>query len=308
MKVLVTGGSGLVGESIKSICNDYIFINSKDCDLRNLAHVDNLFEKYKPDIVLHLANLVAGLYGNMSNNYTMLTDNIKINIHILESCKKYNVKRLVNILSTCVFGNNLVYPLTSDQILNSPCDKSNEGYSSSKRILYTGSELLTDLCDIEVVNLIPTNLYGKNDNYDLNNAHVIPNIIHKIFLAKQNNEPLIIKGSGNSFRQFVFSEDFAKIIIKFVDLKLNKQFNTLIVGPSIKEEITIKQLVEKLTILFKFEGVIVYDTSYSDGQIKKTVDSVELLNYIPDFEFTELNTGLTETINYFIKNYNCVRK
>lgn len=308
MKVLVTGGSGLVGESIKSICNDYIFINSKDCDLRNLAHVDNLFEKYKPDIVLHLANLVAGLYGNMSNNYTMLTDNIKINIHILESCKKYNVKRLVNVLSTCVFGNNLVYPLTSDQILNSPCDKSNEGYSSSKRILYTGSELLTDLCDIEVVNLIPTNLYGKNDNYNLNNAHVIPNIIHKIFLAKQNNEPLIIKGSGNSFRQFVFSEDFAKIIIKFVDLKLNKQFNTLIVGPSIKEEITIKQLVEKLTILFKFEGVIVYDTSYSDGQIKKTVDSVELLNYIPDFEFTELNTGLTETINYFIKNYNCVRK
>jgi GDP-L-fucose synthase len=321
MLVLVTGGSGLVGKSIESLVNkrelneldEYIFLSSSDCDLRNSEDVEKLFKKYKPDIVIHLASLVAGLYGNIDNNYRFLIDNIKINTNILECCNKFNVKRLINILSTCVFPeqnehNKLVYPLTSNQILNGKPHPSNSGYAHSKRILHIGSKLLSNTSDIEIVNLIPTNLYGKHDNYNLQKSHVIPGLIHKIYLAKENNTNLIIKGTGNAKRQFVYVDDFASIILHFIYSILEKRFNVMVVSPQKKEELSIKDLVNNLVKIFDFKGKVIYDSDYPDGQDLKTADSNELLEYIPKFEFTNLNTGLHKTISYFIKNYDTVRK
>lgn len=315
-KILVTGGSGLVGSSIKELINKYdkdtefIFSNSKTCDLRDHIACEKLFFNGNFDIVIHLASVVSGLYGNLSNNYSMLVDNLKININILECCRKYKVKRLINILSTCIFGNDLKYPLTSDQMYDKNPDISNEGYSKSKRLLATGSELLTkhSCSDLEVVSLIPTNLYGYKDNYNLQDGHVLPSLIHKCFIVKQNNNSLIIKGSGSSLRQFIFSNDLGKIILHFVNCKLEKQFNQLIVGPPIRDEITIKQLVNKIVKEFDFNGEIVYDLSFPEGQFKKTVSDAELLVYIPNFKFTSLEIGLKKTIDYFIENYNIVRK
>lgn len=331
MRILISGGSGLVGSSIKNIVkenndNEYIFLSSKECDLRNEVSVDTFFNECKPDIVIHLANVVAGLYGNINNNYKMLVDNVKINTNILEACKKYKIKRLINILSTCVFGNDLNYPLTSNQMYDKIPDSSNEGYSVSKRFLDTGSKLLTKCSKLQVVNIIPTNLYGLNDNFNLHDGHVLPALIHKCFIAKKNLEErlckstdsfnsigntyckLIIKGLGKSLRQFVLSDDLAKIILHFIDCKLEKQFNQLIVGPPVKDEISIKELVNKIVKIFDFNGEIIYDSNFQEGQRKKTVDDSELLAYIPDFKFTPLETGLKKTIDYFIDNYDTVRK
>lgn len=335
MKVLISGGSGLVGSSIKDLIDDipigvtpheYVFLSSKMCDLRDPVACEKLFSNGNFDIVVHLAARVSGLYGNLSNNYSMLIDNLKINTNILECCEKYNVKRLINILSSCTFGNELKYPLTSDQMFDKKPDNSNEGYSYSKRILATGSKLLTKCSELEVVLLIPTNLYGNEDNYHLHNSHVIPGLIHKCFIAKKNLEnklckstdsfnsigntscKLIIKGNGTSLRQFVYAPDLSKIILHFVDCKLEKQFNQLIVGPPIIDEITIKELVNKIVKEFNFNGKVIFDSDFSNGQHKKTVDDSELLAYIPDFKFTPLNIGLKQTINYFIENYETVRK
>jgi GDP-L-fucose synthase len=319
MKVLVTGGSGLVGSSIKELVNlqgtlpfidvfGFIFLNSKDCDFRNEQQVDDLFNLNKPEIVIHLAAKVAGLYGNISNNYTMLVDNIKINTNVLEACRKYKIKRLINILSSCVFPASCRLPLTSDQIDLGPPHNSNEGYSFSKRILSTGSKLLSKSLETEVVNLIPTNLAGKYDNFNLSDGHVLPVLIAKTYLAQKNNKPLIIKGLGESYRQFVFSTDFAKIILHFVNCILPQQFNQLIVGPPVEDEITIKELVNKIVKEFDFNGPVVYDSSFPEGQFKKTVSSDELLSYIPNFKFTPLDVYLKETIKYFIENYETVRK
>jgi GDP-L-fucose synthase len=330
MKVLITGGTGLVGSAIKELIstteNEYIFLSSKETDLIDSIACEKLFSDSDFDIVIHCAARVSGLYGNLSNNYSMLIDNIKINTNILECCEKYNVKRLINILSTCTFGNELKYPLTSEQMFDKKPDSSNEGYSYSKRILATGSKLLTKCSNIEIVNIIPTNLYGNKDNYHLHNSHVIPGLIHKCFIAKKNLEnklckstetfnsisntscKLIIKGLGKSLRQFVLSDDLAKIILHFVDCKLEKQFNQLIVGPPIKDEISIKELVNKIVKEFNFNDKVIYDSDFSDGQYKKTVDDSELLAYIPDFKFTPLSVGLRKTIEYFIQNYDTVRK
>lgn len=312
-RILVTGGTGLVGSSIKELINykkdtEFIFLSSKICDLRDYIACEKLFSDGNYDIVIHLASKVMGLYGNMSNNYSMLVDNVKINTNILECCRKYKVKRLINILSTCIFGNDLKYPLTSDQIYDKKPDSSNQGYSISKRLLASGSELLTKCSDLDVVSLIPTNIYGKYDNFNLQDGHVLPALIHKCFIAKQNNKPLEIKGQGKNYRQFIYSEDLAKIILHFVDCKLEKQFNQLIVGPPVKDEITIKYLVDKIVKEYDFNGEIVYDSKFNEGQFKKTVSDAELLKYIPDFNFTPLNIGLKETIDYFIENNNTVRK
>ena len=283
-------------------------MNSKDCDFRNEQQVDDLFNLNKPEIVIHLAAKVAGLYGNISNNYTMLVDNIKINTNVLEACRKYKIKRLINILSSCVFPASCRLPLTSDQIDLGPPHNSNEGYSFSKRILSTGSKLLSKSLETEVVNLIPTNLAGKYDNFNLSDGHVLPVLIAKTYLAQKNNKPLIIKGLGESYRQFVFSTDFAKIILHFVNCILPQQFNQLIVGPPVEDEITIKELVNKIVKEFDFNGPVVYDSSFPEGQFKKTVSSDELLSYIPNFKFTPLDVYLKETIKYFIENYETVRK
>jgi GDP-L-fucose synthase len=325
MKILVTGSSGLVGSALKDILNIndnaggntfrigedvWYFLDRKTqaWDLRNEHHVDTVFKHFEPDTVIHLASKVFGLYGNMSSNYTMLSDNLKINMNIVDACKKYKIKRLLNVLSTCVFGNDLTYPLTSDQMYNAKPDTSNEGYSYSKRLLDTGSRLLSDETGIEIVNITPTNLMGLHDNFNLENGHVFPVLIHKCFNAKKDNTSLIIRGMGKSRRQFIYAGDLSKIILHFVNCKLPKKFNQLIVGPPIKDEISIKELVNKIVKEFQFNGEIIYDSSFQEGQYKKTVSDTELLEYIPDFKFTSLETGLKKTIDYFIENYNTVRK
>lgn len=321
MKILVTGGTGLVGSSIKEevkddVKNSYLFLSSKDVNLINENQVNTVFDNFRPDIVIHLASRVAGLYGNMNDNYGFLVDNIKLNTNILDNCKRYKVKKLINILSTCVFPDkNVKYPLTSDQILNGEPHPSNEGYSYSKRVLFTGSKLLFnqresfDMPDFSVVNIIPTNLYGEHDNYHLINSHVIPGLIHKCYLSQRDEHNLIVKGSGSAKRQFLYSGDLAKIIMMFAKSeKYNGQFLSLIASVDRAHEISIKQVVEKIVNCFDFKGNVVYDVSFSDGQPAKTTDSNEVLLHFPDFKFTDIDTGLNKMVMHFKQNFETVRK
>lgn len=317
-RVLVTGASGLVGKSFQKVVNlldnkdlEFYFLSSKDCDLRESDKVSEMFEKLKPDVVVHLASCVGGVYANMNKNYTFLVDNIKINLNIIENCKKYNVKRLINILSTCIFPDKgVTYPLTSDQLHNGLPHDSNIGYAYSKRVLHLASKLLSDNGDIEIVNLTPTNLYGEYDNYELMNSHVIPGLIHKTYLVHKSNgkEKLTLFGSGKAKRQFLYVDDLSRVILNFITLKLDNNQVSCIVSPPASYEIEIKNLIGEICKVFKYTGEILYDTSYSDGQYQKTSNNDELKKYLEDFEFTSLENGLKNTINYFIENYDNVRK
>ena len=303
-KVLVTGGSGLVGRHLQELVNnaDWRFLSSKDCDLQDEKATFELFEEYQPDVVVHLASRVAGLYGNMDNNFAFLIDNMKIHTNVIASCKKYNVKTLINILSTCIFPDELQsYPIKSNQIHLGPPHYSNSGYAYSKRFLHIASELLPETT---VVNIIPTNLYGKYDNFDLKNSHVIPALIHKLKLAKNNNDDFVINGDGSALRQFLYAKDLAAVIKYFAE-DSDVHNKTLIVSPDY--EISIKELVNILVKIFDFKGNIIYDSSFNNGQHKKTASSTELMQYVPNFIFTELHEGLEETVNYFIHNYDSCR-
>jgi GDP-L-fucose synthase len=320
--LLITGSRGLVGSYLRQVITDrsmdvfynIVYLDRTILDLRKKDDVLNYFEKVKPTIVIHLAASVGGLYFNLENNYNIFSDNISINNNILTACDQCKVLKLINVLSTCVFpemkDNYTTFEsnvtLKSKNIHNGPPHPSNEGYSYSKRLLEIGSRLLCEKNKkFSVVNLIPTNLYGKYDNYNLENAHVIPALIHKTFLAKNNNTFLDIKGSGTAKRQFVYAQDLAEIIIKF--LNVNEKYVSCIISPPVKEEVFISDVINNITNIFNFDNPIIYNSRVQGGQVKKTCDDIELSVYF-DYTFTPLETGLQKTIDYFIKKYQNIRK
>jgi GDP-L-fucose synthase len=324
MRILVTGAYGMLGTSLRKIIEkdgscagilkDHLFyyLSSKECDLREIDKVESLFSKFKPQIVIHLASCVGGVYQNMNNNYTYLMDNTKMHLNILNCCEKYNVTLLINILSTCIFPkDNIDYPLTSDQLHNGLPHESNIGYAYSKRVLHLASHLLSQKKEeFKVINITPTNLYGENDNYNLQASHVIPGLIHKVYNAKKNNAPLEVYGSGLAVRQFLYSDDLASVILQFIELNVeNENEISVIVSPPESDEISIKNLVETICDIYEFDTTnIIYNSLYSDGQYKKTTNDQEIKKYIPNFNFTPLKKGLTKTIDYFNNNYDTVRK
>lgn len=303
MIVLVTGSSGLVGLSLQKIVNQnkenskhsFHFITRKDCDLTDSKSVYSIFNRIKPDIVIHLASGVGGVYENMNNNYNLFLQNIRINTNIIDACYINKIKTFISVLSTCIFPDkNVTYPLTADQIHNGEPHYSNNGYAYSKRILHLGSLFLKEN-GCNVVNLIPTNLYGENDNYNIKKAHVIPALIHKAYTAISE---LKINGSGNALRQFLYVDDLSNIIYSKID---SYESGDYIISPPPSKEISICELVNKITTIIKYKGVIIYDTSKVDGQIKKTA-----LSNI-DYDFTDIDIGLKNTIDYFINNYDKLR-
>lgn len=310
VKILVTGGTGLVGEALQRLTKDnkehkFVFLGSQHCDLTNLFDTKSYFAFYQPDIVIHLASKVAGLNKNMDCNYEFLATNLKIHLSVVECCREYKVKKLINILSTCVFPDKTDYPLESSTIHDGPPHYSNEGYAYSKRIL----DILSKHSGLNVINLIPTNLYGYNDNYDTYSGHVIPALIHKMYLAKINGDTVFrVQGSGLAERQFMFADDFAKIILLAIDWDTGTSSasssgtGSVIVSPD--DSVTIKDLVTMIQSILQFKGDIVFNGSdKQDGQLKKSTNSKELQKYVL-FNFEPLQSGLNKTIEYFTRTTN----
>ena len=302
--ILVTGGFGLVGSAIKDLdVTEYniIYLNSMMCDLKNYQSTKVLFEHVRPHYVIHLAACVGGLYKNMNNPASMYYDNILINTNVLHCAYLTGVERLVACLSTCIFPDAVRYPISEKSLHDGPPHHSNESYAYAKRMLEVQCKAYRKEYNCNFVCVIPTNVYGPRDNYNLEDAHVIPALIHRCYLAKQNGTDFIVRGTGKPLRQFIYSMDLAKLIM-FV-LKSNVT-DSIILSPS--DEWSIGDVAKQIATSFNVDNLI-FDRSYSDGQYCKTADNSKLKSLI-DFEFTDLKEGLAKTIDHFIKNYHLLRK
>jgi len=303
VKVVVTGGHGLVGKALQQVTKDFnfIFLSSKECDLRNYQATLELFKQIKPDVIVHLAANVGGLYKNINYKVEMFEDNLILNTNVVKCAYLSGVKRLIGCLSTCVFPDN-ISPLNETNLHQGPPHESNEGYAYAKRMLELQCRLYNENCGTNYSVIIPTNIYGYNDNYNLEDSHVVPGLIHRCYLAKRNGLPFIIRGTGSPLRQFVYSTDLAKIIL----LMLNTDFKgNLVISPS--QEYSIKQIAEIIAEKFGCSN-LTFDNTFSDGQYRKTADNSKLKLVFPNFEFTDLKTGISQTIDYFIKNYENLKK
>jgi GDP-L-fucose synthase len=308
MNILITGGSGLVGSAVKEISKNYnynfIFLSSKDGDLRYYQDTYDIFSKYNPDYVIHLAANVGGLYKNLKYRVEMLEDNIDINMNVLKCSHKFNVRKCISLLSTCIFPDKVEYPINEDMLHLGEPHNSNYPYAYAKRLLEIQSRVYREQYNSNFICLIPTNIYGPYDNYHLENSHVIPGLIHKCYLSKLHNKKFIIKGSGRPLRQFLYSIDLANIIM--LSLESNKNIQNLIVSPT--EETSIKDISTLIYQHINNKNELEFDKNSSDGQYKKTVDNTLLKSLFPDFKFTNINIGISKSIEWFLNNYNNIKK
>ena len=299
-KVLITGGGGMVGSAMESP----IKLTRNYCDLLNRKQTNRFFSAVKPDGVIHCAGKVGGIGGNSNYKGQYFYENILINTNVIEAARQAGVQNLVSFLSTCVFPDKVSYPLTVDQVHQGDPHDSNYPYAYAKRMADIQIRAYREQYNINYTSIIPSNIYGPNDNFSLEHGHVMPMLIHKLYLAKKNKTDFIVWGSGKPLREFIYSKDIAKIA-EWV-LFNYKGTDPLIVSGD--EEISIKDLVGILVDEFKFKGKVKFDKTKPDGQLRKPSDNSAIKKLIPDFEYTPFEKGIKETVSWFIENYESARK
>jgi len=298
-KILVTGGNGLVGSQIKADIK-----TGREYDLINQESTKRLLSEYKPTHIIHCAAKVGGLGANMKYKGEYFYDNIMINTNLIEVSRQYNVEKLICFLSTCVFPDNIEYPLTEKKIHLGEPHTSNYPYAYAKRMMDIQIRAYREQYGLKYSSVIPTNIYGPNDNFSLECGHVIPMLIHKMYLAKRDKTNFIAWGSGKALREFIYSKDVARLSEWAIENY--EESEPLIFSNS--QEIRIIDLVDLIVQEFNFKGKVIFDKTKPDGQIRKPSDNSKLKSYLPDFKFTKIEDGLRETINWFIKNYETARK
>jgi len=311
--ILVTGGSGLVGQGIKDyVENDanpdeeWVFLSSKHGDLRDRKATEAIFEKFKPTHVIHLAAKVGGLFANMAQKVEFYRENILISDNIMECSRIYKVKKLVSMLSTCIFPDKTTYPINETMLHDGPPHPSNEGYAYAKRMIDTMNRAYAEEYGCNFTSIIPTNIYGPHDNFSIQNGHVIPGLIHKCYLAKKNKTPFTIWGSGSPLRQFIYSLDLAELTVWVMREYHSPEPITLSVDES--AEVSIKELALTVAKAMKFEGEVIFDSSKADGQFRKTADNTKLRSYRPDYKFVTIDEGVQKAVDWFVENYEVARK
>ncbi|KAL3770857.1 hypothetical protein ACHAWO_007166 [Cyclotella atomus] len=311
--ILITGGSGLVGQAIKSYTDanarpgeTWIFLSSKDGDLRVREDTDKIFEKCKPTHVIHLAAKVGGLFANMKQKVEFYRENTLINDNIMENCRIHKVTKLVSMLSTCIFPDKTTYPIDETMLHNGPPHPSNEGYAYAKRLIDTMNRAYAEEYGCNFTSIIPTNIYGPHDNFSIENGHVIPGLIHKCYKAKKDGTPFTIWGSGTPLRQFIYSLDLAELTVWVMREYHSPDPITLSVDES--AEVSIKDVALAVAKAMKFEGEVIFDTEKADGQFKKTACNKKLRSYRPDYKFTSMEDGIQKSVDWFVENYETARK
>jgi GDP-L-fucose synthase len=313
MKILITGGTGLVGNAMRRILDETetthecVYLSSKDYDLTNYDECDKCFKDHKPDIVIHLAANVGGLFKNLNYKVDMFETNMSMNTNVLKACHKNNVSKCVSCLSTCIFPNDTTYPIDETMLHNGPPHYSNDAYAYAKRMVDVQSQAYHDQYNKMFVSVIPTNIYGPQDNFHLEDSHVIPALIHQCYLAKKGFRPFIVRGTGKPLRQFIYSDDLAILILKVALCYEDKE--PIILSVPEKDEVSIEDVAKIISKKMDYENNLYFDHHYSDGQYKKTANNNKLMKWLnAPFEFTPIEVGLERTIDWFIENYETLRK
>ena len=295
-RILVTGGTGMVGKHLQDLIPKATFVGSKDYSLTNSFAVHAMFNDIEPDCVIHLAAKVGGIQDNIANPLAFLEDNLVMNTNVVKTANDRGVNRFIGILSTCIYPDRLEddqYPMTEDLLHAGPPTPTNFGYGYAKRMLGVHLDTIRNSTDKDYFSIIPSNLYSEYDHFgDDTKMHFVTALLKKIKNSKDGIVPLF--GTGSPLRQFIHAEDLAKIIAKCAlsgkDTKTN--FNVCCDdSPSIKEiaEEGLKAAGRDLELQF--------DSSKPDGQFRKDCDNSKMRELFPDFKFLSLEDGLRRVYN-----------
>ena len=301
-KILVTGGKGFVGSNlIKELEKQgltYYSPSKSEYDLRKEEDVKKLFNIYQPNIVIHLAGKVGGIGANKAKPGDFFYDNIMVGTLVLEYARQSNTGKVVALAAGCGYPKFLPVPYSEEDFWKDLPDENSIGYSMAKKNLIIQSWTYRDQFGFDSTILLPANLYGPHDNFNLETSHVVPALIRKFIEARDNNsESVEVWGSGKATREFLYVEDAVKAIIDAVSCKESGPFN---LGTG--KETSVKELVETISELVGYKGNIVWDSTKPDGQPKRFYNMDKFKNsfgYVPD---TKLKDGLTKTIEWYESN------
>jgi GDP-L-fucose synthase len=297
--IIITGGSGMVGSSFKS------FLPQAEYITREQFH--NLSYDISGKLVVHLAAKVGGVKANTDYMADFYYENSELNQKILNYAHLGGAAKVVSLLSTCVYPDTpyVKYPLTEDQLHLGPPHESNFAYAYAKRMVDVMSRAYRQQYNCNFITAIPNNLYGENDNFDLENSHVIPALIRKVWEAKINKVNYVeCWGDGRPLREFTYSGDIAKILLFL--LENYNDPDPINIGNT--EEYSIREVAETICRLLDYGGDIVWQTDKPSGQHKKPSSNQKLLDLGWEKEdYTSLEKGLKKTCEWFKINYPIVR-
>lgn len=306
VSVLVTGGSGLVGKALQQVvghADNWTFLSSADGDLRSLQATQEIFERYKPTHVIHLAAIVGGLFHNMAAGADFFDGNMRMALNVYKCAHEAGVQKLVSCLSTCIFPDEICragIPIDETMVHAGPPHTSNEGYAYAKRMLDVLNRTYASQHGRQYTSVVPTNIYGPHDNFHLQNAHVIPALIHKASLG----DTLVVAGSGTPRRQFIYSRDLAKLLVW--TLEHYDDVEPLILSVPPEHEVSIADVAR--LIAAEFDVQLQFDPTKPDGQLRKTASNAKLQTFLPSFAFTPIETGIRDTVTWFKLHQNELRK
>jgi GDP-L-fucose synthase len=303
-KIFVAGHNGLVGSAIvrklrSEGYNNLLLIPSKECDLTNQEAVENLFAIHKPEYVFLAAAKVGGIMANSQYKADFITDNILIQTNVISSSHRHGVKKLLFLGSSCIYPKYANIPITEDQLMTGLLEPTNDAYAVAKIAGIKMCQSYREQYGFNAISLMPTNLYGPNDNFDLNSSHVLPALIRKIHESHINGSIPLFWGDGSPMREFLHVDDLANACL-FLMLNYN---DPEIINVGTGEDVTIKELVKVIREVIGYSGDIAWDTTKPNGTPRKVmnVDKIKSLGWKPEIGLEE---GIKQTYQWFISRVN----
>jgi GDP-L-fucose synthase len=303
-RLVLTGGGGFVGTAIvrKLIergYTDIVIVRRRDFDLTHEADVDRLYREMKPDVVMHLAAEVGGIGANQENPGRYFFANMAMGLHLIEAARKYGVKKFLQTGTICAYPNLTPVPFKESDLWNGYPEVTNAPYGVAKKALLVMCQAYREQYGLNAIYLLPVNLYGPGDNFDLHSSHVIPALIRKCVEARDRGDAQITAwGTGKASREFLYVDDCAEGLILALESYDDPEPMNLGNG----REVTIRNLMELVANVARFEGKIVWDTTKPDGQPRRCLDVTRAATAIGFKAQTTLEEGLRKTVEWFEQN------
>ncbi|MGO4709860.1 GDP-L-fucose synthase family protein [Chryseobacterium sp. 2TAF14] len=308
-KIYIAGHRGMVGSAIWRQLSEQGYTNligltSNELDLKDQKAVTEFFATKRPDVVIDAAAKVGGILANNTFPYQFLMENMQIQNNLIDASLKNDVEKFIFLGSSCIYPKLAPQPLKEEYLLTDSLEPTNEWYAVAKITGIKTCEAIRKQFDKDYVSLMPTNLYGTHDNFDLNTSHVLPAMIRKFHEAKENgNAPVTLWGSGTPMREFLFVDDMAASVIFALENRLPEHLYN--VGTGV--DLTIKDLAELIQKVTGHTGEILWDSEKPDGTPRKLMD-VSKMHELGWKHKVELEAGITKTYHWFLENINSFKQ
>ena len=307
-KIYIAGHKGMVGSAVMRALNQKGYTNllgktSTELDLRNQQAVINFYASEKPDVVIDAAAKVGGILANNDYPYQFLMENMQIQNNLVDGALNVGIEKFIFLGSSCIYPKFAPQPLKEEYLLTDSLEPTNEWYALAKITGVKACQAIRKQFNKDYVSLMPTNLYGYFDNFDLETSHVLPAMLRKFHKAKLNNTPVKLWGSGTPMREFLFVDDMAKAVVFALENELPEYLYNIGTG----KDITIKELAVIIQQVTGHQGEIIWDTEKPDGTPRKLMDVSKMAALGWEYK-TELKEGIEKTYSWYLENIENIKE